>query len=271
MRCNPDERETCAPFWQKRGLCTNYTCSLPPQRHRTRRALGTPAGYTAMSATQRLLAEHAGLSAVLEANPAQAPSLVQTLLDLTHAARWSQVRVVEIPSHTGHASASAKEQDGARVAPAAGTLGRALVCGLRPEAKGIEAVWCCSIADTLHSDLCVRPAETSRHLGLLPPVGHEDADRPLRSLLLSSVLPLPVPIAPPRFKQIFAALDALDIRGKDPEQGNEDRRAYTPAMTADNKDSALPLLRHHFFLAVLAQDATVVYYNIARGLVKPVN
>lgn len=54
------------------------------------------------------------------------------------------------------------------------------------------------------------------------------------------------------FQDIFDALDDLELsvvdRGKD-----------------------IRLLRTHFIIAVHSPDATVVYYNMARGLVKPVN
>ncbi|PWN35432.1 uncharacterized protein FA14DRAFT_160579 [Meira miltonrushii] len=56
-----------------------------------------------------------------------------------------------------------------------------------------------------------------------------------------------------RFKQIFAFLDTLDLH------------------VSDNDGKEVPLLKDHFLLSVHASDATVVYYNIARGLVKPIN
>jgi Sen15 protein len=57
----------------------------------------------------------------------------------------------------------------------------------------------------------------------------------------------------PRFKQIFAFMDSLNLE------------------VSENDRKELPLLKDHFLLAVHAPDATVVYYNIARGLVKPIN
>lgn len=56
-----------------------------------------------------------------------------------------------------------------------------------------------------------------------------------------------------RFKTIFACLDDLDFEIK-----------------ADG-ERPRTLLKDHFLLAVHSPDATVVYYNIARGLVKPIN
>lgn len=89
-------------------------------------------------ALQDALERHADLRGMLERYPTQAAPLVQTLADLTHASLWHHLSVIDT-------SADDREEhtpDG---------LGRALVVGLRPEAKGLEAIWCCSISDMLSS------------------------------------------------------------------------------------------------------------------------
>ena len=55
------------------------------------------------------------------------------------------------------------------------------------------------------------------------------------------------------FQDIFAALDELKLS------------------VAVEGGKEMNLLRTHFLIAVHSPDATVVYYNMARGLVKPVN
>ena len=89
------------------------------------------------AALQEALNQHANLRAVLERYPAQAAPLSQTLVDLTHASKWSHLSVVDtLPD----GEANSQEE-----------LGRALVVGLRPEANALEAVWCCTISDMLNS------------------------------------------------------------------------------------------------------------------------
>lgn len=46
---------------------------------------------------------------------------------------------------------------------------------------------------------------------------------------------------------------------------------FLDQLSSSHNPSLPPLICDHFLLAVHSQDATVVYYNIARGLVKPVN
>jgi hypothetical protein len=91
------------------------------------------------TAIKEALQRHDNLRDILERYPAQAPSLSQTLIDLTHASKWQHLRVIDI-------APPGKEKDNARI----DDLGRALVVGLRPEAKGLEAVWSCEISDMLN-------------------------------------------------------------------------------------------------------------------------
>ena len=72
--------------------------------------------------------------------PSQAPSLHQTLADLTHAARWDHLHVLDL---------------GPGASDSAAVGGGAAICGLRPEQRGLEIVWSCGIADRLNNQTCV--------------------------------------------------------------------------------------------------------------------
>lgn len=87
-------------------------------------------------ALQQALDQHDNLRSICEKYPAQAASLTQTLIDLTHASKWQHLCVLDV----GQESHSNSDQ-----------LGRAVIVGLRPEAIGLEAVWCCGISDMLSS------------------------------------------------------------------------------------------------------------------------
>jgi hypothetical protein len=92
------------------------------------------------TAMQEALQEHSNLRTILERYPAQAPSLSQMLIDLTHASKWQHLSIVDIAPPEKPKSEDRADQ-----------LGRALVVGLRPEAKGLEAVWSCEMSDMLNS------------------------------------------------------------------------------------------------------------------------
>lgn len=94
------------------------------------------------TAIQEALTLHDNLRGVLKRYPAQAPSLSQTLIDLTHASKWQHLSVVDTAP-----PGSESEEGSGRI----DELGRALVIGLRPEAKGLEAIWSCEISDMLSS------------------------------------------------------------------------------------------------------------------------
>lgn len=87
-------------------------------------------------ALQQALDQHDNLRNICERYPAQAASLTQTLIDLTHASKWQHLTVLDI----GYEDSSKFDQ-----------LGGAIITGLRPEAAGLEAVWCCGISDMLNS------------------------------------------------------------------------------------------------------------------------
>ena len=91
------------------------------------------------TAVQEALNKHANLRNIAEKYPSQAAPLTQTLLDLTHASKWQHLSIFDtVPE--GQEDTTKSDQ-----------LGKALIIGLRPEAKGLEAVWCCSISDMLNS------------------------------------------------------------------------------------------------------------------------
>lgn len=92
-------------------------------------------------AVQEALRQHANLSNIIEKYPSQAGSLTQTLTDLTYASKWEHLSVIDtLPDGKGEGHDVQSDQ-----------LGRAIIVGLRPEASGLEAVWCCSISDMLNS------------------------------------------------------------------------------------------------------------------------
>jgi hypothetical protein len=172
---------------------------------------------TAMTITEaeRATVQKAILADIYARYPSQAAALSQTFLDLTHASKWQHLSVLDtLPKD----EASPSDH-----------LGRALIIGLRPEARGLEAVWCCSISDMLTSETYVHRRRVTRTAAFAETVSH----------LI-------------RFQHIFTFLETL-------------------SMSAQDGDREIPLLRTHFLIAVHSPDATVVYYNMARGLIKPVN
>lgn len=95
---------------------------------------------------QAALSQHASLRPLIEKYPVQSPSLCQTLLDLTHASKWTDLQLIDMQEvlNTSSTTTAAAEQ-------LSDNLGQALIYGMRPEARGPEAVWTCSIADMLQT------------------------------------------------------------------------------------------------------------------------
>lgn len=87
-------------------------------------------------ALQQALDQHDNLKSICEKYPSQATCLTQTLIDLTHASKWQHLCILDIGKN--------KETNSDQ-------LGKAIIVGLRPEAIGLEAVWCCEISDMLNS------------------------------------------------------------------------------------------------------------------------
>jgi replication-associated recombination protein RarA len=86
---------------------------------------------------QALIRQHENLKDLIEKYPGQASSVCQTLLDLTYASRWQHLRLIDM-------QIEAKQDDD-------DNNSSTIICGLRPEAKGIEVVWCCAMSDTLQT------------------------------------------------------------------------------------------------------------------------
>ena len=102
------------------------------------------------SASKELLQTHSNLRNVLEKYPGQAASLMQTLIDLTFASKWDQLRVLEMsPSALPELRSSSQQTS----VDTFSRLGHALIYGIQPEAKGVQAVFPCSISDMLHTQM----------------------------------------------------------------------------------------------------------------------
>lgn len=91
---------------------------------------------------QTVIRKHENLKELIEKYPSQASSVCQTLLDLTYASRWQHLRLIDMQVGEGDAI----QQDDENVLNT-----DILICGLRPEAKGLEAVWCCAMSDILQT------------------------------------------------------------------------------------------------------------------------
>lgn len=89
---------------------------------------------------QTAIRQHENLSELIEKYPSQSSSVCQTLLDLTYASRWQHLRLIDMQTQQTSQQEDENKSD-------ADTL----ICGLRPEAKGLEAVWCCTMTDILQT------------------------------------------------------------------------------------------------------------------------
>ena len=96
----------------------------------------------ANTALHEAFKKHDNLRTLLERYPSQAVSLAQALGDLTHASQWSHLSLVDLETIDGGA-------EGGLAWPE--HCGKALIVGLRPEARGLEVVWCCEMSDMLNT------------------------------------------------------------------------------------------------------------------------